>query len=399
MDTETRFADVLPDTTAGNEGVVLGTAPLERSPLSVYNMANASDTDISVAEALSVQAPSVSAKAAVLLCADNGTVLYEKNADERLAIASITKIMTALLALEYAQTNDKAVVFTAAMQAEGSSMYLQVGDTLRLSELVKGLMMVSGNDAANAIALGIAGSAEAFAKQMNRKAQQIGMTNSHFVTPSGLDDEQHYSTAADMARLCAYAMRNERFAAIVSQRRETVHYLVPENKTQVCVNHNRLLSLYDGCIGIKTGFTKKAGRTLTSCAERDGVRLVAVTLNDPDDWQDHQTLFDYGFSLTERTTVLRTSDCYTLPVVGGQADAVVVCPVRDVSLTRLKNRPDTVRICCMMPHFIYAPVADSQTVGEVVIYYNGQPFASVPLRAETAVDVQKEEEPWKTMEK
>lgn len=346
-----------------------------------------------------VPAPSVSAEAAVLLCADNGAVLYEKNADVPLPIASITKTMTAIIALEYAQTNDKAVVFTPDMQAEGSSLYLQAGDTLRLSELVKGLMMVSGNDAANAIAVGIAGSTEAFADLMNRKAQQLGMKHSHFVTPSGLDDAQHYASAYDMALLCCYAMQNEQFAAIVSQKKQTVRYLSPEHKTQVCVNHNRLLSLYDGCIGIKTGFTKKAGRTLTSCAERNGVRLIAVTLHDPDDWRDHQALFDYGFSLTERNTVLTTGDTFYLPVVGGQADSVAVHPADEVSLTQLKNTPGTIRLSLMMPHFVYAPVTRDQAVGEVVVYHNEQPIAAVKLLTDTSVELQKEEELWNTQKK
>ena len=342
---------------------------------------------------------SLSAEAAVLLCADNGRVLYEKNADQPLPIASITKIMTAVIALEEAESNDKAVTFEASMQAEGSSMYLQVGDTLTLTELVKGLMMVSGNDAANAIAVGVAGGQEAFAVLMNRKARQIGMKNTHFVTPSGLDDEQHYSTAYDMALLCRYAMDNPVFAEIVSQKKLTVHYLVPPNKTQLCVNHNKLLSFYEGCMGIKTGFTKKAGRTLTSCAERNGVRLIAVTLHAPDDWNDHMRLLDSGFARTERRTALSQEEAYILPVVGGTADTVTVSPAEDYCLTWLKDSPDTIRTRVLMPQFVYAPVAEGRAVGTVSVYCNEKKIASVKLVTKASVPQQKEEDIWKTEKK
>ncbi len=342
---------------------------------------------------------SLSAEAAVLLCADNGRVLYEKNADQPLPIASITKIMTAVIALEEAESNDKAVTFEASMQAEGSSMYLQAGDTLTLTELVKGLMMVSGNDAANAIAVGVAGGQEAFAVLMNRKARQIGMKNTHFVTPSGLDDEQHYSTAYDMALLCRYAMDNPVFAEIVSQKKLTVHYLVPPNKTQLCVNHNKLLSFYEGCMGIKTGFTKKAGRTLTSCAERNGVRLIAVTLHAPDDWNDHMRLLDSGFARTERRTALSQEEAYILPVVGGTADTVTVSPAEDYCLTWLKDSPDTIRTRVLMPQFVYAPVAEGRAVGTVSVYCNEKKIASVKLVTKASVPQQKEEDIWKTEKK
>lgn len=341
----------------------------------------------------------LSAEAAVLLSADDGTVLYEKKADTPLPIASITKIMTAVIALEYAQSDDKVITFTPEMQAEGSSMYLQDGDALTLTELVKGLMMVSGNDAANAIAIGMAGSQTAFAALMNRKAQQLGMSHTHFVTPSGLDDEQHYSTAYDMALLCRYAMQNEPFSAIVSQKKITVHYVYPENKTQLCVNHNKLLSLYDGCIGIKTGFTKKAGRTLTSCAERDGIRLIAVTLHAPDDWNDHKALYDYGFARTERKTILSATDRYTLPVVGGQTDTVAVRPEKDYAVTMIRGSTDIFRTHLMLPHFIYAPVTTHRAVGEIAVYRNDQKIASVRLLTESPVELQKEEDLWKTKTK
>lgn len=344
-----------------------------------------------VSAAAERQAPTLSAESAIVMCADNGAVLFEKNADRQMAIASITKIMTALIALEYVQVNDRAVCFTEQMTAEGSSMYLKPGDTLRLSELVKGLMAVSGNDAANALAVGIAGSKENFAMMMNQKAALLGMTHTHFVTPSGLDDDNHYSTARDMALLCCYAMDQPQFARIVSQQSLTVSFVSPEGKQQYCKNHNRLLSLYPGCIGIKTGFTKKAGRTLTSCAEKNGVRLIAVTLNAPDDWNDHAALFDFGFSGTEQITPVHAADRFQLPVAGGECDTVTVKPSQERSLTRIINDPDSPETVLYLPRFIYAPVPAGTVVGEAVIYYKKKRI-SVSLVTADAVRMQKEDD-------
>lgn len=330
----------------------------------------------------------VSAVSAILVCADNGDVIFEKNADERRAIASITKILTAVVALEYAEKSDKIITFTEKMTAEGSSLYLKAGDKLRLSELVKGMMCVSGNDAANAVAIGIAGSKEKFADMMNAKAQQLGMKNSHFVTPSGLDDEQHYSTARDMSKLCCYAMENNAFAEIVSQKRLTVSYVFPEGKTQECVNHNRLLSEYDGCIGIKTGFTTKAGRTLTSCAERDGVRLIAVTLCDGDDWNDHKKLFDYGFSVTESFDLRNIFEPLEMPVAGGVQDKVSIIPKEECPAAVFTDRDNEITYKIIMPHFLYAPVQRGAVTGRAHFYRNNKMIASVLLTAAESIEIQ-----------
>ncbi len=316
----------------------------------------------------------ISALSAVLYCADSGEVLYEKAAYEKRPIASITKIMTAVLALE---AEDREVTFTYDMIAEGSSMYLKVGEVIRLSELVKGMMMVSGNDAANAIAVSVAGSKEKFADRMNEKARQLGMRDTHFVTPSGLDDEQHYSTAYDMALLCSYAMKNRQFRAIVSQKSMSVSFVQPENKKQVYVNHNKLLSLYEGCIGIKTGFTRKAGRTLTSCAERNGVRLIAVTLNDGDDWNDHMALYDSGFAMVEKVT-LWNEEAY-IPVVGSRKQQIRVMPQESCSAV-LKKGSRVVRHL-VMPHFVYAPVQKDSVVGKVQFFLDGKMITESTLTA------------------
>ena len=327
-----------------------------------------------------------SAQCAILMDADSGEILYEKNADKKCAVASITKIMTAVIALEYAAENDKAVRFTPEMAAEGSSMYLKNGEILKLSEIVKGMMAVSGNDAANAAAFTVAGSIEGFSALMNEKAKQLGMKNTNFVTPSGLDDENHYSTARDMALLCCYAMKNDDFKKIVSQKSIDVSYIFPEGKTQTCVNHNKLLSTYKGCIGIKTGFTKKAGRTLTSCAERDGVRLIAVTLDDGNDWNDHKELFNYGFSLYESRTLVKMNDTYKLPVVGSDIDYIEVHPEKDCSVPLRKGSTEIPVRKIYMPHFVYAPVVKGTYAGEVCYYSGKRKLLSVRLISGTQAE-------------
>lgn len=240
---------------------------------------------------LSVRAGAVStsATAAILVDAGSGRVLYEQNADRQMLIASTTKILTALVAIREGHLSDHVKVSRAAALTEGSAMYLKEGEELSLETLLYGLMLCSGNDAAVAIAEHIAGSQAAFAELMNETAAELGMKNSSFANPNGLDAEGHYSTARDMALLACAAMENETLARIVSTRTVSMG-------GRTMTNHNKLLSYMDHCTGLKTGYTKSAGRTLVSCAERNGLRLIAVTLQDGNDWADHQALFEFGFS-------------------------------------------------------------------------------------------------------
>ena len=243
------------------------------------------------------EAVEVSATAAVLLDADTGQLLYEKNGDEQMLIASTTKIMTALVALEQAEPDDTVTV-TREHMTEGSSMYLKPGETVRVEELLYGLLLCSGNDAALALTE-CAGGLEPFVELMNEKAAALGMTHTSFANPNGLDAEGHYSTARDMAVLAAAAMEEPTFRRICSSRAVTIGQRTMEN-------HNRLLRQVEGCVGLKTGYTKAAGRTLVSCAERDGCRLIAVTLRDGDDWADHAALYEYGFRLTAPRSAAQT---------------------------------------------------------------------------------------------
>lgn len=243
--------------------------------------------------------PGVSAVNAVLINENTGEILFKKNAHEKQKIASITKIMTAIIAIESGKMNEKAKISKQAVYTEGSSIYLKQGQKVLLKDLVYGLMLRSGNDAAVAISEYVGGSMEGFVYLMNKKARWIGMTNTHFENPSGLDGEEHYSTAYDMALLMQYAMDNKVFEKVTS-----TEMYQPDSWEYAWKNKNKLLTtLYEYCTGGKTGYTKSAGRTLVSTASKDGVDLIVVTLQDPNDWIDHINLFKWGFENADKPTL------------------------------------------------------------------------------------------------
>ncbi|MGN0478837.1 MAG: D-alanyl-D-alanine carboxypeptidase family protein [Hominenteromicrobium sp.] len=332
--------------------------------------------------AVSAAEPEISACAAVLYDPQSGSVLYERSSHEVLPMASTTKIMTALLAFESGRA-EEPVEITAEMTAvEGSSMGLKAGDILTLGSIAQGMMMASGNDGANAIALFLGGDADRFSEMMNDRAAGIGMTQTCFVTPSGLDAEGHGSTAYDMALLAAEAMRCPAFAETVGAQSLQVTFLSPE-KTVRYENHNRLLQLYADCTGIKTGFTKKAGRCLVSSAERGGASLICVTLNAPDDWNDHIALYEYGFEQMETRVLTDNLAPCAVPVVGGEAESAV-CTVREEASVSLYWAAEVVQEI-FLPHFVYAPVTAGETIGFVRYTANGTVLAEVPLAVCTDV--------------
>ncbi|RDW22010.1 D-alanyl-D-alanine carboxypeptidase family protein [Oceanobacillus chungangensis] len=246
---------------------------------------------VSIFPVIGQAAPNVSANNAVLIEQSTGRVLYEKDAYEQASIASITKIMTALIAIESGKMDEKAKTSRKAIYTEGSSIYLEQGEKMKLEDLVYGLMLRSGNDAAVAIAEHVGESEEGFVFLMNEKAKWLGMNNTNFENPHGLDSDNHYSSAYDMALLMQYAMKNEKFRTITG-----ANSFRSENRSYSWVNKNRLLTqLYEPTNGGKTGFTKKTGRTLVSSASKDGMDLIVVTLNAPDDWRDHINLYEWGF--------------------------------------------------------------------------------------------------------
>lgn len=251
---------------------------------------------------LPARAVDTNASCAILMDAESGRVLYGHDIHRPRLIASTTKLMTALVAVEHAGDLEETVnVRGEWLGSEGSSIYLKAGEEITLRGLLYGLLLQSGNDAAMVIACHTAGSVEQFAALMNGRAAELGMKNTSFANPSGLDDDSHYSTAYDMALLAQACLKNETVAGICATRSVTVG-------TRTFVNHNKLLYRYEGCVGMKTGFTEKAGRTLVSAATRDGQTLICVTLNDGDDWNDHTKLLDYGFRSFPRQVLCRKGE-------------------------------------------------------------------------------------------
>lgn len=317
----------------------------------------------------------VSAEAAVLYCPQNNEVYYSKNENKLMKPASTTKIMTALLTLEYARKNNKQVKFTESMAAEGSSMYLKFGEVVKLSDLAVGIMMCSGNDAANAAAISIAGSKSKFASLMNRRARIIGMKNTHFVTPSGLDNKNHYSTAYDMALLMAETLKNPMFAELTAKRSETVSFIKPKSKKVTYSNHNRLLSMYKHCIGGKTGYTMAAGRCLVSAAVKDGLKLIAVTMNDKNDWNDHIDLYDYGFKNNSFRTLDDTDFFLEVDVVGCDESSVIASSEDSTGIVLKSKDYSKVERRLLLDNFLYAPIKKGQCLGAIEYYLNDKRIA------------------------
>lgn len=307
----------------------------------------------------------------------HGRCLYEKNADIRAPIASTTKLMTAIIAIEKCDMDETVTVDDECCGIEGSSMYLEQGQELTVEELLKGLLLVSGNDAALALAKHTSESVQAFTELMNEKASELGMRNTHFANPHGLSDAAHYSTARDMAVLMEYCLKNSTFRRINALKSCTVNGLT-------LINHNRLLLKCPGCTGGKTGFTEAAGRCLVSSCERNGIELVCVTLNAPDDWRDHTDMYELAFSEYELRSVT-DGIRFSVPVVSGEQDTAYLVP--DGPYTALIRRDMDAKLTAHLPWFVFAPVekgerggkaeisVDGETIGEYYLIY----YDTVPL--------------------
>ncbi|MBE6598410.1 MAG: D-alanyl-D-alanine carboxypeptidase [Ruminococcaceae bacterium] len=326
-------------------------------------------------------APSLSAQAAVVTA--DGEIIMSKNADKRLPMASTTKIMTALVAIESGDITREVRIDRRACGVEGSSVYLTEGEVLTLEDLLYALMLESANDAAAAIACEVGGGIAEFAEMMNRTAEKLGLWDTHFMNPHGLDDPEHYTTASDLARLTDYALRNETFAKIVSTYKKTIP-LHGDEGVRLLLNHNRLLKQYDDVIGVKTGFTKRSGRCLVSAARRDDFTVVAVTLNAPDDWKDHRAMQEYGFSLYTRRTLAKE----------GGITAEIACPTAENGIVTLTNREALV-LCLPRdgeityyveaPHFVFPPVCEGEVLGRAVFCCDGREIGELPLYASVEV--------------
>lgn len=342
--------------------------------------------DVPVVKTLpSVSGAQIGAKAAIVMEAMTGRVLFAQNENERLPIASTTKIMTAMLALEQPELDAVFEVDGTAIMVEGSSMGLQKGDKASLRTLAAGMLLPSGNDAANAAAVRIAGTIPAFAVMMNDRAAELGLQNTYFETPSGLDSGGHCSSAYDMALLAREALRNPDFTDICSQYKIRTNFGDPPYDRWL-TNHNKLLNYYDGAFGVKTGFTKKAGRCLVSAARRDGVDLICVTLNCPNDWQVHRELYDRYFPKVQVEDLSRAIPEFEVPVTGGAASSVTVVKT-DVAQIPLPTDGAQVEYKITIEPFLYAPVRKGQYIGEVKIIVDREETFRVTLTAGRDVEL------------
>lgn len=332
--------------------------------------------------------PEISAKAAVLISADTGEIIYERNSSKKLPMASTTKIMTTLICLESGDLYEEFVVDSEAIKVEGSSMGLREGDIVTKYALCCGMLLPSGNDAANAAAVKIAGSIDAFAEMMNDRAREIGLSRTFFVTPSGLEGEGHGSSAYDMAILAREALKNETFREICSQSSIQLEFGNPPYKRWL-KNTNKLLTMCDGVYGVKTGFTDEAGRCLVSACERDGMELICVTLNDRNDWEDHSRLYDYGFSRVRKTEV-SLPEIFELDLAGSENDKLTVAPGElPVTVTSLGHEPGDIGIRVIAPPFVYAPVSKGEEAAQLEISFRGREVTRIPLYAQEDADVKK----------
>ena len=342
------------------------------------------------AEEFTSISPSLSAKSAILMEVESGTVVYEKNAHTRMPMASTTKIMTALVALELAAPDTVILVDGRAVGTEGSSIYLCEGEELTLEELLYALMLESANDAAVAIAIGVSGSEEAFVDALNTKATSLGLSDTHFANPHGLDAEAHYTTAYELAVIAREALQNPLLKTIVSTRKTTIPHQNTDG-VRLLVNHNKMLRLYDGCIGVKTGYTQKSGRCLVSAAEREGVTMIAVTIDSPDDWNDHTKLLDFGFSNYRSVELCPADFNLCLPVVGGKESYVTVGVTQSVSVT-LPLGSGVIEQIIECPRHIFAPIKEGDICGRMLFFCDTnndgiqETICEIPLIAKYSIE-------------
>ncbi len=338
--------------------------------------------------------PALSARSAVLIDASDGNILLEKNAHERRGMASTTKIMTAVVVADTLPLEKVIAIPKEAVNTEGSSVYLTEGELLSVRELLYALLLSSANDAAVALAIASAGSVDAFAEKMNVYASRLGLTDTHFTNPHGLSDKEHYTTAYELAVITRTALNNATLREIFASRSATIPHGVtkgcPDGDTvRKLYNHNKMLKLYDGAIGVKTGFTKATGRCLVSAAERRGLTLIAVTLSAPDDWHDHTALLDYGFSAYKCVTFYEKGEFkYSLPAVGGNEQFVTLTNTQPLSLTLPYDINEHSEAVCSPHRFEFAPVMQRDTLATLEIKAGGKSVSS-PLVAVHSVEAAK----------
>ncbi len=323
------------------------------------------------------RAISLSAKSACLIVAESGEVIYEHNSNERLPMASTTKMMTALVASKFGDWEEVVTVSKNAQQQEGSKIYLEENDKIKLSDLVSGMLLNSGNDAAVAVSEHISGDEKTFSSLMNDEAKSIGAFNTSFENPSGLDGDNHYSTAYDLALIGREVINDTQLSPIIQSKEMKIEDSL--GNVTYLKNHNKLLWSYDGILGVKTGYTKKAGRCLVSAARRNGITLVAVTLSAPDDWNDHQKLLDYGFNNTEKTLLFEKGQEISKIQVNNRELSLII--KEDICVTGVKNKREKREVKLFTVKNAKGPVNKGEKLGIAKVYQNGEVIAQADLVA------------------
>ena len=320
----------------------------------------------------------ISANSAIVIDAQNGKVVYSKNPNSPMPMASTTKIMTAIVAIEQtSKINTQVHISADAVGIEGSSIYLCEGEILTLEELLYALLLSSANDAATAIAIFVGGSIDGFVKLMNQKAQALGLISTSFQNPHGLDQDGHYTTAYDLAKLTQYALKNETFRRIVSTVKKSIPFCGKTNQ-RLLINHNRLLTSLEGTIGVKTGYTQKSGRCLVSAVKRDNTTLIAVTLSAPDDWNDHKLMYEYCFDSFE--TVLLKKFEIRIPVISGVKSQLLCGSHNESSVFINRTHGEIYSIVELYP-FAYAPIKSGSKIGKIIYMCDGEIISEADIVA------------------
>lgn len=328
----------------------------------------------------------ITAKSFVLIEAKTGKIIFEKDANQKMYPASTTKIMTLIVALENSNLDDIVTASEQASKTEGSTLWLAPGEQLKMSDMLYGMILVSGNDATVAVAEHIAGSVPKFAKLMTKKAKDIGANNTNFVNSSGLPDPNHYSTAYDLAMIASYGYKNPDFAEIVG----TNHKIIPwagKDFNRELFNENRILSLVEGGNGVKTGYTSIAGRCLVSGAKRNGVQLIAVVLDSDRMWDDSIKLLNAGFEQVDSKKMFNKGDIVkSMKVKEGYEEKLDVEVTKDVILPIINNKEDDYKVVVEAPDNINAPVKKGDKIGVVNVFYGNKNVEQVDLIAGESVD-------------
>jgi len=339
------------------------------------------------ADVITKSIPEVNAAGYIVADAETGTVLFGKNADVQAAPADLVKVMTAVLAIESGKLDTEITVknLPDLSGVNATTIHLVKGERYAMRSLVEVMLVSSANDAAYVVAEGVSGSVDKFVTLMNNKAKDLGMTNTVFKNPHGQDAEGQLSTASDLAKLAAYAMQNPIFVKTVSTK--TVN--IGQRNLR---NHNKLLWRLEGADGVKTGFTKAAGRILVSSCKRQGRRLIAVTMNDRNDWNDHQQLIENGFADYSVRQIVVKGDCLgTIPVISGEQGEVQLLAMTDFSYSLTADEEP--QIVLTQPGFIYAPVVQGQDAGYAYVCLNGKAVGKVPLVYGQSVETEEIEKP------